>query len=118
MGGLSRDVAEFLGHLDDHAPARLAVEQLAARNGLMGHLLQAQSLGAKLDAVAVVLLGPSTLVLDGQGRFARLLLDDVGDAAEPQFEAAQGQGPNRPWFGPWSWTSRRGPSCEGCSPRR
>jgi hypothetical protein len=68
----------------EFAPARLAIEQLAARNGLLGHLLQAKRLGAKLDAVTVVLLGPSTFVFDEQGRFARLLLDDVGDAAPDQ----------------------------------
>ena len=82
-----------------------------------GHLLQAEGLGAELDAVAVVAswAGPACTRRAAGVRPASL--DDVGDAAEAQFELRRGNARIvrvRAW---WS-ASRRGPSCAGCSPRR
>ncbi|MCC5023195.1 MAG: biopolymer transporter ExbD [Candidatus Synoicihabitans palmerolidicus] len=56
-------------------PSRMEQEEPLA------HFLQAESLGAELDAVAVVGFGLTAFVFDGEDGAVAVKLHDIGDAA-------------------------------------
>lgn len=91
-GGLHGAVAQVVVELDWGAAAFLAIIEGTLGDGGLAHFLEAESLGAELDTVAVVGLGATAFVFDGVDRAVAMELHDVGDAAQAERAGAQIEG--------------------------